>query len=334
MSMDTEGSELDILQSFPFDQFHFRILHIEHNYVEPNRSKIKNLLEQNNYQYIGENKWDDIFVYIEPSTDFCRFFLDSTINNIKGDSYKDRFTDVLSDPNNLLIPRHVKAGLIEDDYIYCHNGIPVLNRGYYGDFSEILQKNKGCHEPAEERMFQQILSRINPNALMIELGSYWCFYSIWFQTQIQGARNICIEPESENLNIGKINCQKNNVQAEFIQGFIGNNHIRVSNIVKERKIDFIDLLHSDIQGFELEMLQDIVPLLLEKKVGYLFISTHSDSLHVNCIQLLESCKYKIIASADFETETFCYDGIIVATFESNPIEYTYLGCRKHTKLIQ
>ena len=104
--------------------------------------------------------------------------------------------------------------------------------------------------------------------------------------------------------------------------------------MREKDIEFIDILHSDIQGFEYEMLQDILILLLGKKIGYLFISTHSDELHSQCIQLLESCPYKIIASADFETETFCCDGIIIATLESNPIEYTYLGCRKHTKLIQ
>ncbi len=44
-------------------------------------------------------------------------------------------------------------------------------------------------------------------------------------------------------------------------------------------------------------------------------------------------KYRIIASADFENETFCYDGIILACPSDNieMPEYS-LGCRRHTKL--
>jgi len=41
----------------------------------------------------------------------------------------------------------------------------------------------------------------------------------------------------------------------------------------------VDIVHADIQGSELIMLRDMERTLLTKKVGYLFISTHSQLLH-------------------------------------------------------
>ena len=65
----------------------------------------------------------------------------------------------------------------------------------------------------------------------------------------------------------------------------------------------------------------------------MFISTHSDYLHYKCIELLQENKYRIIASADFETDTFCFDGIIVACHSDNQKFGKYnIGKRKFTKL--
>lgn len=64
LSIDTEGSEYEILRTFDFNKYKFGYINIEHNYTEPKRSLIKNLLIQNNYTYIGENYVDDIYVGI------------------------------------------------------------------------------------------------------------------------------------------------------------------------------------------------------------------------------------------------------------------------------
>ena len=265
---------------------------------------------------------------------FCLSVIDKKINNKKGLTFEERFIDIMSDPNNVFINRCPDAGKVIDNEVVLHNNIIVSKNGYYGDFSKILILNKGCHEPAEERMFQIILNKINSsnlnNNIMIELGSYWAFYSIWFNKTISGAKNYCIEPDIDNLNIGKKNAELNNVDIDFTQGFIGKKHINVMNFMKQKNIEYIDILHSDIQGFEFEMLTDIVPLLKEKKIKYLFISTHSNNIHYKCIELLKKYNYYIVASADFETETFCFDGIIVASYIE--MEYYNLGCRKHTKL--
>jgi predicted transcriptional regulator len=61
MSLDTEGSEFEILANFDFEKYRFGLIDVEHNYVEPRRTQIKNLLLSKGYIYKGENKWDDMF---------------------------------------------------------------------------------------------------------------------------------------------------------------------------------------------------------------------------------------------------------------------------------
>ena len=61
MSLDTEGSEFEILKNFDFEKYTFGLIDIEHNYIEPRRTEIKNLLLSKGYIYKGENKWDDMY---------------------------------------------------------------------------------------------------------------------------------------------------------------------------------------------------------------------------------------------------------------------------------
>ena len=63
LSVDTEGSELDILSAFDFNEYRFNCITIEHNFTE-NREKLKFLLEQNGYKRVFEHlsKWDDWYI--------------------------------------------------------------------------------------------------------------------------------------------------------------------------------------------------------------------------------------------------------------------------------
>jgi FkbM family methyltransferase len=61
LSIDIEGMEYDILKTLSFDDYHINLITVEHN--EPHigssyRSKIRKLLEQNNFEFIKGN--DDI----------------------------------------------------------------------------------------------------------------------------------------------------------------------------------------------------------------------------------------------------------------------------------
>jgi FkbM family methyltransferase len=62
LSLDTEGSEYEILKAFDFSKYEFGIIDVEHNYIEPQRSQIRDLLEGNGYVFNGENHWDDNYV--------------------------------------------------------------------------------------------------------------------------------------------------------------------------------------------------------------------------------------------------------------------------------
>lgn len=268
--------------------------------------------------------------------DFCKQFIDKTLRNQKGVTTLDRHRDVMSDPNNLLIPRVPEAGSVtDDDFVVMHNGLLIKNSGFYG---AICQKNLGAHEPSEERMFALVLQHMPPGATMIELGSYWCYYSMWFAKTVPDARLFCIEPNAANLQIGKDNCERNGVSAKFYNRLVGKNGIDINNVVKSNNLDKIDLLHSDIQGAEFFMLKSITRLLQTKKVNYIFLSTHGsrrqdNSLHNECKAFLTRHEYRVVAEADFENDTFCFDGIIVACPKENTeIPYIDLGSQKHTPL--
>jgi FkbM family methyltransferase len=63
LSVDTEGSEYEILKSFNFDAYSFGLICVEHNFT-PNRAKILSLLESQGYRQIHKelSEWDDWFV--------------------------------------------------------------------------------------------------------------------------------------------------------------------------------------------------------------------------------------------------------------------------------
>jgi hypothetical protein len=60
-SLDTEGSEFAILKSFPFDEYSFRVLTIEHNW-KPVRNQIKAFLQSRDYLLVRELEIDDCYV--------------------------------------------------------------------------------------------------------------------------------------------------------------------------------------------------------------------------------------------------------------------------------
>lgn len=63
LSIDTEGSEYEILSSFPFDRWDIQLLTVEHNYTE-RRKDIRKLLEGHGYQ-CKEVKFDDWYEKID-----------------------------------------------------------------------------------------------------------------------------------------------------------------------------------------------------------------------------------------------------------------------------
>jgi FkbM family methyltransferase len=65
LSLDTEGSEYKILQGIDFQKYNFRFICVEHNFNKQSRSNIRLFLENRNYKFHSENKWDDNYIFIE-----------------------------------------------------------------------------------------------------------------------------------------------------------------------------------------------------------------------------------------------------------------------------
>jgi len=63
LSIDTEGSEYDILNNFNFDEYNIKTICVEHNWT-PSRIKIFDLLVVNGYQrvFVEQSAWDDYYV--------------------------------------------------------------------------------------------------------------------------------------------------------------------------------------------------------------------------------------------------------------------------------
>jgi len=63
LSLDVEGSELNILKGIDFEKHIFKIIMLEHNFEQPARDDIRLFLEERNYRYVTSNQWDDIYIY-------------------------------------------------------------------------------------------------------------------------------------------------------------------------------------------------------------------------------------------------------------------------------
>lgn len=63
ISIDTEGTELDILNTIDFNKFIFGVIIIEHNYQSEKREEIRSLLTKNSYIFAKENRCDDYYVH-------------------------------------------------------------------------------------------------------------------------------------------------------------------------------------------------------------------------------------------------------------------------------
>lgn len=199
--------------------------------------------------------------------------------------------------------------------VYLHNGhrVPVAGKyAYYDDFSNILVINRGVHEPLEEFCFQQVLKRLPQRPYMLELGALWAHYSMWFKQQRPLGEACMVEPEPDNLESGRLNFARHGYTGRFIQATVGPDDFKVDAYLRESGWDKLDILHADIQGAELAMLRDAHQALERQAIDYVFLSTHSQTLHQQCTEALQAVGYAVLVSADFDYETTSYDGFLLA----------------------
>ena len=153
LSLDTEGSEYEILNAHDFSKYLFGYICVEHNRVERNRMRIRKLLESKGYRYCKENgnaQWgviDDEYIHSSVDTPFNVLLLNSTIKEcgvyqyglrlfntlLKDASVKYEYAEVasLDDYNSVLDGKTYDAII----YNYHHATMPWITK-------ENIRKNK------------------------------------------------------------------------------------------------------------------------------------------------------------------------------------------------
>jgi hypothetical protein len=234
------------------------------------------------------------------------------------EDFAGRFREIIADPINLLIDRVPEAGFADGEYVTLHNGIKVPFAGpyaYYEGFSSIFILNRGVHEPLEEFVFQEVLKKLPGCATMVELGAYWGHYSMWLKKAKPDSRVTLVEPDANNLEVGKTNFKNNRLDGNFLCEKVGKESFTVDAFFQQNQPNKIHILHSDIQGYELEMLDGAKAVLTQRQIDYVFISTHSENLHEAVLEKVEKLGYRVEVSSGYERETTSFDGLV---FASNP----------------
>lgn len=232
------------------------------------------------------------------------------------------------------IPKHENAGKVcmENNIKiqYMFNGIKIHYDSYHSPHTnDIITNLKGHHEPQEELCFYYLINLLDNDANMLELGCAWAYYSMWFKNTNTNGINICIEPNINKLKKGIDNIKLNNLDFNkfvLINGYIGNKYIEndifidwdktkihipqynIEKIITENNDIFIDVLHSDIQGAECNMLMGSINVL--NKIGFFVLSTHGN-LHIPCMNFLISNNFTILLEHSVE-QSVSADGLIIA----------------------
>jgi len=212
------------------------------------------------------------------------------------------------------------------------------------DFLNIIKKNiefqgGAQFEDLQIDLFLKALSDIKTESpIMIELGSNDCFYSIVFNKffdHFKNKLNICIEVSDKLIELGKSNAElsncknfkfKHNRIGELNQNYfdmisssdpdlwgnISTDTIDLKKIINEFNLKEISMLHMDIQGSEILILEELQDLNID--VNYIFVSTHNDtsfgSTHYKCLEILKNLNFEILFNN--ESDGGYGDGLIVA----------------------
>lgn len=248
-----------------------------------------------------------------------------------------------SDP----IPKVPDAGAVVDRHGVAvqmmHDGTLVRADAYCGSWmTELIRRLRGHHEPQEELLFHALVRRAEPGSLMVELGAWWAYYTNWWLAAVPGATAVCVEPDPENLEVGRANLALNGRRAECINALLGGSHLpRVDfpcatrgGTVAVECLDMpalaarlqgraVEMLHMDMQGAELPFLRSL--RRNASPVRFVMVSTHHESIsgsattHEDCLAELRAQGAVILAEHDI-AESFSGDGLIVASFDPRDAE--------------
>ena len=240
------------------------------------------------------------------------------------------------------------GGLGVDDFgqfQIMHNGLKITRDCYYGPWmTKIIQILRGHHEPQEELAFYKVMeilkrttSRLQQPSIL-ELGSFWAYYSMWFLKEFPQARAVCIEPDPAYLEIGKQNFVRNGMSGTFINAQIAIDNqpdasficesdgrertvesLNFTGVLERAELDVVDLVLVDIQGAEIDLLLDLSNVRKLHEIRFILVSTHdlaisgSPITHQSALKILQDNGAFIILEHSV-SESYSGDGFILASF--------------------
>lgn len=267
-------------------------------------------------------KWEWFRTLLAPARRAWRYWFALGMSRRGSQEMRDRADLVLQCPDLARLRPAPDAGQIKGKTQVMHNGVLVEKGCYYHPGSvDLFKRTRGIHEPQEEIAFAEILPYIPSGATMLELGSYWAFYSIWFAKTIPGARCHLVEPDVKHLDLGPRNFALNGLKpASASRRFIADQPgqtpdgipiASVDQLAAELGIERLHLLHSDIQSFERAMLDGARRMIDEGRIDFIFVSSHGDDLHRACREFLTGHGFDIIMDVP-QAGAYSIDGILVA----------------------
>jgi FkbM family methyltransferase len=263
-------------------------------------------------------------------------------------SYEERriaITTAVRDTDR--IPKVPNAGSVEQrdgtSVQVMHNGVVIEEGCYYPDWTtEIIRNLRGHHEPQEEVAFHALVERLREEGgapVMLELGSFWAYYSLWLKHAVRATRCLLAEPDPEHLEVGRRNFALNGVSGEFIHAAVGRHHnhsvrlvlesdgmahrvpgVTVDGLCAERGVERLDVLLIDVQGAELDALRGAREAIRERRIRFFVVSTHHHShsgdplTHQRCLRFLQEAGAHLIAEHSV-SESCSGDGLIVASLD-------------------
>jgi FkbM family methyltransferase len=229
-----------------------------------------------------------------------------------------------------------------------HNGVVVEAGGYHGDWmSEIIRVLHGHHEPQEELVFHRIIERLRRDAevgsvpTMIEFGSFWSYYTLWFCVAFPRGRAVALEPDPNNLALGRRNAALNGVSERitFVHAAIGDPPGQsimmatesdgqeretpthdLASLMAATQLDHVDLILCDVQGAETILLRRAAADFEAGRVRFMLVSTHHHAIsgdpltHQSALTLLRAAGAHVIAEHT-ANESFSGDGLIAVSFD-------------------
>lgn len=115
---------------------------------------------------------------------------------------------------------------------------------------------------------------------------------------------------------------------------MGRSHLEVDSFLRSRSLTHLNILHVDIQGYEVEMVEGCQNSLIQQMIDYLFISTHSQEIHKGITIKLNELGYRVEVSSDFDNDTTSFDGFVFASSPRVKELFRNFSVMGRTKIIE